>query len=169
MAIPVPVFGTPPRDQLNMTPAFLQMILDATQVKKGGGKGRSLPVFNALEALNISARVNSAMDGVLKVWLMYPGFLEHTSKNYGWTAARAQAEWEHLDATLPASEHSTTIDRVSGKPEYWLKVSTEFYSKSEVGQESRVEMRQSGPTWAYKVSAIGVCVCVSVWLPGPGA
>ena len=127
-----------------MTPNYLSMLIDAAEKKGGKGRGVKTPTYNALEAMKIESHVVRDADGVKKVWMLYPGFVTFVSKKYGWPPARAKEEWQHLDKSLSVRDHATTVDRVSGQNEYWLRIDKEFYSFMETSHEQRKEVRLQG-------------------------
>eukprot|EP00959_Pyramimonas_sp_CCMP1952_P092826 1942458-Pyramimonas_sp.AAC.1 len=71
--------------------------------------------------MQIDSKVNRDLSGRKKAWKTFIGFSNLMKQELGWTPARCQSEWEHLQRQ-PDVDKDVTKDRITGETIDWLLV-----------------------------------------------
>ena len=124
------------------TREYYNMILAATPVKSGTGKGKKTEKFSALQHFKSLKTITRQRAGTKKVFKTFIGFSSHCKTELGWSIGRAKSEWDFLKEKAVTDDLKVTTDRLTKEDVEWMRVALEDYSiqEDEIAEEDDVRL-----------------------------
>ena len=133
-----------PQEKKACTADFVNMIVAATDVKSGGGRGKRTEKFSAIQHMKVDSKIQRKASGSKAAFRTYYGCCSYWQTEFQWTSARCMDEWKYLQSTLDSADQDRTWDRVSGKAVEWICIDLERYKVRENVREKRDDAVQIG-------------------------
>ncbi len=120
----------------NRSPKYLGMIIAATPIKEGGGRGKKGGEFQWMQYLQETKSHARVKTGSKKAFKTLVGFSNHCMTEFGWSAARSKSEWDFLREKASSEDLKKTRDRISGLDIEWMRIDMEDYAVAENEEET---------------------------------